>query len=323
VLSDVRDYYGLAREPGRTGYFETAQLQKIIKELKLAIKDGKLIALSGIVGTGKTAALQKVQDMLAQDKEILVAKSLSVDGAQTTLDTLILALFYDLATEKDFKIPTQPERRERALRDLIRKRHKPVALLVDDAHDLHGKTLLGLKRLIEVIRDGKGTLSVVLAGHPKLRTDLMRASMEEIGARATLFEIEGFGQDKGKYLNWLLAQAMEPKSKLTDVLTEAAAGLLCERLATPLQFEKYLTLAFEEGYRVGQKPVDADTVESVLTTGLDALEARLTRNGYSVKVLSEILNAKPREIRSFLCGQLPPGRAQEFHQELLAAGVPL
>ena len=323
MLSDVRDYYGLARELGRTGYFETAQLQQILKELKLAVKDGKLIALSGIVGTGKTAALQKLQDLLAQDKEILVAKSLSVDGAQTTLGTLIMALFYDLATEKDFKIPTQPERRERALRDLVKKRHKPVALLVDDAHDLHGKTLLGLKRLIEVIRDGKGTLSVVLAGHPKLKNDLMRASMEEIGARTTLFELEGFGQDKRKYLHWLLAQAMEPKAKMEAVLTEAAVALLCDRLATPLQFEKYLALSFEEGYRVGQKPVDADTVESVLSIGLDALEARLMRNGYNVKVLAEILNAKPREVRSFLCGQLPPGRAQEFHQELLAAGVPL
>jgi hypothetical protein len=37
---------------------------------------------------------------------------------------LIMALFYDLATEKDFKIPTQPERRERALRGLIKKRQK-------------------------------------------------------------------------------------------------------------------------------------------------------------------------------------------------------
>jgi len=79
----------------------------------------------------------------------------------------------------------------------------------------------------------------------------------------------------------------------------------------------------QEGYRVGQKPVDADTIASVLSIGLDALEARLMRNGYNVKVLSEILNAKPREIRSFLCGQLPSGRTQELHQELLAAGVPL
>ena len=315
MLSDVRAFYGLTRELGQIGYFETAPLQQVLKELKLAIQDGKLIVLSGIVGTGKTATLQKIQDLLAQDREILVAKSLSVEGAQTTLGTLILALFYDLATEKDFKIPTQPERRERALRDLIRKRHKPIALLVDDAHTLHSKTLLGLKRLIEVVRDGKGTLSVVLAGHPKLKNDLLRASMEEIGARSTLFELEGFRQDKPQYLHWLLTQALAPKAKLESVLTEGATTLLCERLVTPLQFEKCLALAFEAGYRIGQKPIDADTIESVLAIDLDALEAQLMRNGYDVKLLSEILNAKPREIRSFLRGQLPPGRAQELHQE--------
>jgi type II secretory pathway predicted ATPase ExeA len=53
--------------------------------------------LSGIVGTGKTAILQKIQDLLAQDKDILVAKSLSVDGAQTTLGTLIRRVSWVLA----------------------------------------------------------------------------------------------------------------------------------------------------------------------------------------------------------------------------------
>jgi type II secretory pathway predicted ATPase ExeA len=47
------------------------------------------------------------------------------------------------------------------LRDLIPKWQKPIALFIDDAHDLHAKTLVGLKRLIEVVRDGNGTLSVV------------------------------------------------------------------------------------------------------------------------------------------------------------------
>ena len=60
------------------------------------------------------------------------------------------------------------QRRERALRDLVRKRQKPIALFIDDAHDLHSKSLIGLKRLIEVVRDS-GTLSVLLAGHPDPR----------------------------------------------------------------------------------------------------------------------------------------------------------
>jgi hypothetical protein len=109
-------------------------------------------ALSGIVGCGKTTMLRRIQEALSQDKEILTSKSLSLEKSQISLATLIMALFYDLATEKDFKIPTQPERQERALRDLIKKRQKPIALFIDDAHDLHSKTLIGLKRLIEVVR---------------------------------------------------------------------------------------------------------------------------------------------------------------------------
>ena len=97
--------------------------------------------------------LRRIQEALFQDKEILASKSLSLEKSQISLATLIMALFYDLATEKDFKIPTQAERRERALRDLIKKRQKPIALFIDDAHDLHSKTLIGLKRLIEVVRE--------------------------------------------------------------------------------------------------------------------------------------------------------------------------
>jgi hypothetical protein len=39
--------------------------------------------------------------------------------------------------------------------------------------------------------------------------------------------------------------------------------------------------------------------------------------------LAELLNAKPREIKSFLSGQLAPGRTQELQNEMLAAGIPL
>jgi hypothetical protein len=42
-----------------------------------------------------------------------------------------------------------------------------------------------------------------------------------------------------------------------------------------------------------------------------------------VKVLAELLNAKPRETKAFLQGELPPGRTQELQIELLAAGIPL
>jgi hypothetical protein len=49
----------------------------------------------------------------------------------------------------------------------------------------------------------------------------------------------------------------------------------------------------------------------------------VTREGYNVKVLAELLNAKPREIKEFLRGQLALDRTQELQNELLAAGIPL
>ena len=239
MLSDVKEYYGLARDLGKSGYFETVQSQQTFKELRLAIKDGKLVALSGIVGSGKSMTLQRIQDTLIQEKEILVARSLAIEKSKINLATLMMALFLDLATDKDGRMPTQTERRERALLELIRKRHKPIALFIDEAHDLHAKTLIGLKRLIEVVRNGGGTLSVVLAGHPKLKNDLSRPSMEEIGARATVFDLEPLGPERLKYINWLIGQALTAKVKVDALITSEALALLSERLTTPLQFEQY------------------------------------------------------------------------------------
>ena len=103
MLSDVRNYYGLTKDFGQVGYYETGQSQQIVKELSHEIRAGKLVTLSGIVGSGKTTMLRRIQETLAQEKEILVSKSLSVDKGQLSLPVLINALFYDLATEKDFK----------------------------------------------------------------------------------------------------------------------------------------------------------------------------------------------------------------------------
>src|SRR3546814_6205148 len=87
----------------------------------------------------------------------------------SSLPSLIEALFYDLSPgdRAQVKIPKQAERRERDLRDIMRKGKRPVVLVVDEAHDLHHKTLTGLKRLMEVVADAGVLLSVLLVGHPR------------------------------------------------------------------------------------------------------------------------------------------------------------
>jgi type II secretory pathway predicted ATPase ExeA len=260
---------------------------------------------------------------LRKQGKILVSKSLSVDKSRATLATLIAALFYDLSSDKEVKIPSQGEKRERELRELIRKGKKPVALFVDEAHDLHSSTLTGLKRLIEVVEDGGGILSIVLAGHPKLKTDLRRPTMEEIGYRTAVFSLDSIAGEQHQYIQWLLQSCTAEGTPLGELVAAAAIDLLCARLRTPLQMELHLSLAFEEAHRMGEKTVTEAIVESILSKQIDDLEPTLTRHGYNVKSLSEQFNAKPAEIRSLFRGQLDPVRTRELQEQMLVAGLPI
>ena len=204
MLTEVMEFYGLERDFQAAGFFETEQHRQLMKAIRPALLSGKLVAVTGPVGSGKTLFLRRFEAALAQEGRFIVSRSLSVEKDRTTLTTLITALFYDLSGEKTPKIPSQGEERERALRELVRRGRKPVVLIVDEGHDLHPKTLVGLKRLMEVVADGGGTLSIVLAGHPKLRNDLRRPTMEEIGSRSAVFALDGVGEDRAAYIAWLL-----------------------------------------------------------------------------------------------------------------------
>jgi type II secretory pathway predicted ATPase ExeA len=318
---DVMKHYNLTRDLPRSGYFETDKLREVFDDVKAAIHGGRLLALVGLIGCGKTTTMHRLAETLGDEKEILVSQSLAVDKHRVNLGTLMTALFYDLVTEKDFKIPTQPEKRERKLVEVIAKRRKSIALFVDEAHDLHHRTLVGLKRLIELVQNSGGTLSVVLLGHPKLRNDLRRPAIEEIGARTQLFWIDGIKGQVLAYIDWLMMQCT--KSPRSELITDEAVERMAAGLSTPLQVEQYLTLAFEAAYQVGQKPVTAEIIDNVLAADLDALEATLTRYGYDARALAELLNVRPAEIRAFLHGQLAPARTQDLHAKLLVAGLPV
>ncbi|MCX8566149.1 MAG: Type II secretory pathway, component ExeA (predicted ATPase) [Glomeribacter sp. 1016415] len=197
---EVMQHYGLIQPLSQAGYYETNHHKQLIKDIKGAILEGRLIAVCGAVGSGKTMAMRRLQQILKEENRIVVAKSLSVEKHSIKLATLISALFYDLAQGKEIMIPKQGERRERELRELVKKGKRPIALFIDEAHDLNGNTLIGLKRLMEVVEDGEGRLSVILSGHPKLRNDLRRPTMEEIGYRTDIFSLDGIAGSQREYI---------------------------------------------------------------------------------------------------------------------------
>lgn len=324
MLTEVAIHFGLDKEFRQAGYHETAAQKQLLQDLKIAAQSGSLVALTGIIGSGKTTTLRRLFTVLMKENKILVSKSISIEKNRSTMTTLISALFYDLSTDdKQVKIPASGEKRERDLRDLIKKRKKPVVLFVDEAHDLHYSTLKGLKRLIEMVEDSGGILSVLLAGHPKLKNDLRRPTMEEIGSRSTILNLEGMVGSQREYITWLIDACGSEGTKLSDVLTVEAVDILSERLRTPLQIQQHLMLAMEAAYQAGEKPVTGAIVESVLSKQIDELEPKLTRHGYDLRGLADQFHAKPAEIKLLFRGQLDPARTKELTDQMLMAGLPI
>lgn len=320
---EVMQHYGLTQPLSQAGYYETDLHKRLLKDIKSAIQEGRLIAVCGVVGSGKTVTMRRLQQQLKEENKITVSKSLSVEKHSIKLTTLIAALYYDLATDKQVQIPKQGERRERELRELVRKNKRPVALFVDEAHDLNSQTLTGLKRLMEVIEDGDGRLSVILSGHPKLRNDLRRPTMEEIGFRTDVFNLDGIAGSQREYINWLIGSCTKSEIAIESVLTLDAIDLLATRLRTPLQIQMHLALALEAGYQTGETPISVELMESVLSRQLDDLEPTLTRHGYRIKDLVEQFDAKPAEIKALFSNTLDATRMAELRCQFQAADLPI
>lgn len=321
MYGEMMQYYGLAKDFDKADYFETEAFKSVLHSLEAAVMSGGIITLTGIVGVGKTRVIRHFQEGLKKNNQVVVAKSLATDKRRVNINTLYAALFADLPTPKDFKVPTQAEIRERKLQELIRKINKPIAFFIDGAHDLHWRTLIALKQLIETIEDAKGILTIIMVGHPKLGNDLNKPTMEEIGARAKLFSLDSWGQQKQKYIEWVLTHCSKPKTAVHDIVTPDAINLLAERLITPLQICHYLTLALIKGATTGTKPVDVEIVETILSPDLNTLEPKLARHGYNTTALCEHLNARRGEIKAYFNGQLPAARAEDFNKEIHKLGI--
>ncbi len=169
--AEITGRYGLARGWRAAGFSGTGTHRQIARALRGGLGSGRPIAVAGPIGVGETMVLNRPRSEITEERRIIVARSLAVDTARTTVPTLVAAPFYDLSRDEAPRIPAQGERRERELRKLVSRAGKPVALLVDGARDLHPETPNGIERPMEVTAQGGGVLSVVLARHSKLPGD--------------------------------------------------------------------------------------------------------------------------------------------------------
>jgi len=321
MIHDVKKFFGLEKEFRNVDFFETENYRIIFQDVMSAIKEGHILAITGIVGAGKTVTARRIRKDLQKRNKVLVSNNFAVDKIRVNLGTLMLALFYDLIIDKKDKIPSKLEIRERELMELIKRRKKPVALFIDEAHDLHNNTLKGLKRLHEIGQEADSFFSIILIGHPKLGIDLNNPSMEEIGGRTTILSMEGIRGSEKLYIKWLLKQCLRKDIKPTDVFATTVIDYMAENFSTPLQINHYAWKSLVKAHQIGQRPVDIDTIQAVVSDGLNGIEANLKRHGYNIKALCDTVDARPAEIKSFFKGRLVSSRAKEIQDEIFKLGV--
>jgi type II secretory pathway predicted ATPase ExeA len=263
--NEIMQFFGLNRPFYNVSFLETNIIKKQVDNIKHASHVGGIVALTGMVGTGKTTLLWQIQQQLRDEKTVVVCRSLSTDKKRVTISTLYMALFFDLVKDKNFKIPNQAEQRERKLLELVKKQDKPIVLFIDEAHDLSSRTLISLKRLVELVYSSGSILTVIMAGHPKLANDLSRPTMEEIGARTQIFQLNHWIENKENYVKWLFKQCCRKDIKLDDIMSVEAMELLVNSLVTPLQINHYLARALQQAYLSGTKPITTEIVEYTCT----------------------------------------------------------
>ena len=318
-----RRKFGIQKEWEQAGYFETQRAKDLSADIIQSIKEGRLITVTGPVGVGKTVMMRELRTHPQFKQEVIFARALSIDKPQLRLSALITALFLDLAGDPDLKIPAQSERRERLLQTAIHNAGKPVALCIDEAHDLNPSTLNGLKRLLETLDTGSGTLAIVLIGHPRLHHDLQRPTMEEIGHRTRRLILENMGNDTASDIDWLFTQCLRKNIPTDEIIEPEARAFLADKLQTPLQIAEHLDRAFADAYRTGADKVTRAIVESTISVGFEDLDARLARIGTAPKTRASQFDLSHAETRRFLKGRLDTDRTAELTDLMRSTGLPL
>lgn len=322
MILDALEEYGFIKPLSEAGFYATDKIKRLHDKIKtLALNFGSLIAISGTVGSGKTTFINELMYDLKKDGKCIVSYSYSSDREGVNVKTLLTALILDV-NKSEKTSPTAYETRDRHLVSLMEEHNKPVVLFIDEAQDLHGNTLSSLKKLSEMAKLSKQTLTIILAGQPKLKNTIRSPSMEEIGSRAYVIDLdEQILGKKDKYLQWSITQCLVKDKKWGDVITPEALVHLTEHLITPLQIISHFNRALEIGFSAGIKPINKEVIDQVLKPRNGLLESRYARAGYRLNTLAKIIHTSEKEINQWFLGKLPEMRVAEIQEALEQANV--
>lgn len=210
---DVLSSFGFQSNPFGGEPDETGDLLRVRRTLNMAIRDRGLIGIVGERGIGKSVAvIQSLERLNAK-----IVKVWAVDKKRVTIGDVEYALIRELSDEAPRR---HRELRAVQLRGVLGQavRARPVVLVIEEVHRVHGNTLRAIKALRELAWMGDRNLfTCVLIGQSDA---LDKPGMSEVRLRSDTIHMAGMKQDEARrYLS----------DRLGEVIADEARAALAER----------------------------------------------------------------------------------------------
>ena len=266
---DVLAHFGLKRDPftnemeSGDDIMDTKEMSRAEKKIMNAVDKGGWIAVTGMVGSGKSTLIKKVEAKLARRRDVVIVKPRTIEkqflGASHVCDSIL----QDLGTNNvlthrtlEFKARLVGRTLEEAYKD-----NKRVIVLIDEAHLLRPDALLALKRIYEFEIGFKKLLSIILVGQDFLARQLKtNFNLTEVSQRVDLYEIGSLNGSLGAYVRHKLERAGSGGKEIFDHSAFKAIG---KHYDTPLMVNNIAAAALIKARDVGEKIVTGEIVESI------------------------------------------------------------
>lgn len=284
ISHDVLRHFGLARDPflppaNRADLYVSARLRALEELVQETARRRGMLAIAGDVGSGKTIAVRRALQPLADDParyRICYVQTLNREAVNAR--ALLEAVLRDTAGGET-TVPASPEALTRKVARtcgaLIERNVSPL-LVIDEAQALQTRALRPIKRLVEITGSGYlPGLGVILVGQsPELLERLEQPNVRELRARLHVEPMGGLGEELGPYINWRFKRAGARREVVARGAVRAIArhyrravpgGKFLEAdLCGPLTVEADLTRALRLAHDRGERQVTAQVIHEVL-----------------------------------------------------------
>ena len=246
------------KDVGSEAIFLYPRLEELHAQLKQAIAERAIMAVTGKPGLGKTTGVRACTSQLPSNQYRVLYFGQDQDGGG-----LLQRFAQSLGLKPKHFRNQLPMQISQALSDNLQEGGKQIVAVIDEAHLLDMRTLEALRLFTNSDFDTVSPLSVILLGQQALRSLLKDPALEALDQRTRYrFPLEGFSlQETESYIRHRLTVGGAAAEVFTD---DAIQKIFDNSEGVPRDINNLCALALLKANAVGVNRVDGKLVKQVV-----------------------------------------------------------